>query len=93
MAETEPVAVPLGPARTPSSRDALTGQGAERHLLSRNDIETEYGLTKRWLELAALRGNGPPFLRISRRLVRYRRADFERWLAAHERCSTSETTY
>jgi hypothetical protein len=29
-------------------------------LLSRDDIEAEYSLSRRWLELAALSGNGPP---------------------------------
>lgn len=53
-------------------------------LLSRDDIERETGggVTRRWLELAAHRGEGPPFLRLSRRMVRYRRADFEAWLDA-----------
>ena len=60
------------------------------HLLSRDDIQTQYGLTRRWLELAALRGDGPPYLRISRRLVRYRRADFERWLATCQRTNTAD---
>lgn len=60
------------------------------YLLSRDDIQTQYGLTRRWLELAALRGDGPPYLRISRRLVRYRRADFERWLANCQRTNTAD---
>lgn len=53
-------------------------------LLSRDDIERETngGITRRWLELAAHRGDGPPFLKISRRMVRYRRGDFRRWLDA-----------
>ena len=60
------------------------------YLLSRDDIQTQYGLTRRWLELAALRGDGPPYLRISRRLVRYRWADFERWLANCQRTNTAD---
>lgn len=54
------------------------------HLLSRDDIERETagGITRRWLELAAHRGEGPPFLKISRRMVRYRRDDFYSWLEA-----------
>lgn len=38
-------------------------------LLSRDDIERETrgGITRRWLELAAHRGDGPPFLKISRK--------------------------
>ena len=53
-------------------------------LLTRDDIqrETKGGITRRWLELAAHRGEGPPMLKISRRMVRYRRADFKAWLEA-----------
>lgn len=54
-------------------------------LLSRDDIEreTQGGITRRWLELAAWRGEGPPMLKISRRMVRYRRSDFDAWLEGH----------
>jgi hypothetical protein len=53
-------------------------------LLSRDDIERETGggISRRWLELAAHSGKGPPFIRISRRCVRYRRVDFLAWLDA-----------
>ena len=53
-----------------------------KRLLSRDDIEAEYGITRRWLELAAHRGDGPPMHKITRRMVRYDRAEFEAWLAA-----------
>lgn len=53
-----------------------------KRLLSRDEIETEYGITRRWLELAAYRGDGPPMRKISRRMVRYDRAEFETWLDA-----------
>ncbi len=52
-------------------------------LATRKEIEAEYGVTARWLELAAHKGEGPPMVKISRRMVRYRRDDFEAWLAAH----------
>lgn len=53
---------------------------------SRDDIErlTCGGLTRRWLELAAHRGEGPPMIRISRRMVRYRRSAWRRWIADRE---------
>lgn len=58
-------------------------EASHKRLLTRDEIEAEYGFpTRRWLELAAWRGDGPPFLRISRRAVRYDRADFEAWLAS-----------
>ena len=59
-------------------------------LLSRDDIQGEYGLSRRWLELAALSGNGPPMVKISPRMVRYQRGVFEDWLAARTVRSTSE---
>ena len=59
-------------------------------LLSRNEIEAEYNFSKRWLELAALNGNGPPMLKISSRMVRYQRGAWEDWLSARTVCSTSE---
>ena len=59
-------------------------------LLSRDDIERDYNLTRRWLELAALSGDGPPMVKLSRRMVRYQRGAFEDWLAARTVHSTSE---
>lgn len=60
-----------------------------RRLLTRDDIQTEYGLSRRWLELAATRGDGPPMRRISARMVRYERGELEAWLAARTVTSTS----
>ena len=68
------------------SKKPLSEREIERRhrqrLMSRNDIEMEYGLSRRWLELAALRGDGPPITKISRRMVRYRCGSFEDWLAS-----------
>ncbi len=50
--------------------------------LNRKEIEAEYGITARWLELAAVKGGGPIMTKISARMVRYRRADIEEWLAS-----------
>lgn len=63
---------------------------SRRDLLSRDDIEREYKLSRRWLELAALSGDGPPMVRLSRRMVRYQRGAFEDWLAARTVHSTSD---
>ena len=59
-------------------------------LLSRDEIEVEYGITRRWLELAALSGNGPMMVRISRRMVKYQRGAFEDWLTSRTVNSTSD---
>ena len=59
-------------------------------LLSRLEVEQTYGVPARWLELAAMRGDGPPMVRISRRMIRYRAADVEAWIEARTVASTSE---
>lgn len=63
------------------SGTAYGDEGGDR-LLSRDEIEDLFGLSRRWLELAAWRGDGPPLIRISRRMVRYRRSDVVAWLDA-----------
>ncbi|MEO0644352.1 MAG: AlpA family transcriptional regulator [Pseudomonadota bacterium] len=63
-----------------------------KRLLSRDDIEAEYGITRRWLEIAAHRGSGPPMRKISRRMVRYDRAEFEAWLDAQRVDSADAAT-
>lgn len=49
-------------------------------LLTRDEVEDLFGLSKRWLEVAATRGEGPPIVRISPRMVRYRVSDIEAWI-------------
>lgn len=61
-----------------------------RRLLSRDEIEAEYGISRRWLELAAISGEGPPFIKVSPRMVRYRRDHIEVWLNAREISHTAE---
>ena len=80
-----------------SSRPLSKGETERREeqrrqaLLSRDEIEVEYkGITRRWLELAALGGDGPPMIRLSRRMIRYQRGAFEDWLASRTVNSTSE---
>lgn len=59
-------------------------------LLNRDEVEAEYGISRRWLETAAVRGDGPPMIRLSRRAVRYERSTLEAWIAAREVASTAE---
>ena len=75
----------------PLSETELKRRAEQRskELLSRDDIQKDYNLTRRWLELAALSGNGPPMVRISSRMIRYQRGVFEDWLAARTVSSTS----
>jgi predicted DNA-binding transcriptional regulator AlpA len=52
-------------------------------LLDQHQAAARLGLpSSRTLEAWRHRGYGPPFLRLSPRLVRYRTSDIELWLAA-----------
>jgi hypothetical protein len=42
------------------------------------------------MEVRRYRGDGPPFVRVSSRCVRYRPEDLEAWTAARVRISTSD---
>ncbi|QFT82333.1 Helix-turn-helix domain protein [Roseovarius sp. THAF27] len=48
-------------------------------LLTRSEVEQEYGIGKRYLEVAATRREGPAFIKIGRS-IRYRREDLESWI-------------
>ena len=58
-------------------------------LLSRAEVEVRFGLTRRFLEVSAVRGDGPPFIKINR-AVRYRVGDLREWIESHRVNSTSE---
>lgn len=59
-------------------------------LLSRIEVETLFGISKRFLEIAALRGDGPPMIKIGKRMVRYRVADLRAWLTKRTVLNTSQ---
>lgn len=58
-------------------------------LLSRGEVHNVFGLTQRYLEVAAVKGNGPPMIKIGRS-VRYRVADLRQWIEGQRVDSTSE---
>lgn len=51
-------------------------------LVDRTEVEDTWGIPKRFLENAVLRGGGPRIVRIGR-LVRYRIKDIEAWIEAN----------
>jgi len=59
-------------------------------LLSRAEVHEEFGISRRWLELAALSGEGPPYVRVSNRMVRYQRSALEAWIADRTFVSTDQ---
>ena len=65
-----------------------TGMSPDR-LLNRREVEAEFGITARFLEIAAVRGDGPEMVKIGRS-VRYRIADIRNWIETRRVSSTSE---
>ena len=64
-------------------------QFTEDRLLSRSEVHTSFGLSQRYLEVSAVRDDGPPFIKIGRS-VRYRVGDLRQWIEARRVNSTSE---
>ena len=56
----------------------MQDQNDER-LLSRSEVEAKFGVSKRFLETAVYRGDGPRLVRIGRS-VRYRPSDVRDWI-------------
>ncbi len=48
------------------------------------------GVSEEWLEIGRCKGYGPPFVRLTKRLVRYRLEDIEAWMKERTYRSTSE---
>ncbi len=69
------------------------GRGATRPpdaLLKQRQAASLIGVSERTLECWRCRGGGPPFVKISRRAVRYRRQDIDQWVGERVQYSTSE---
>ncbi len=64
--------------------------GADSLLLSTAEAAKLLGVSVRFLEVSRMRGNGPRFCRLSRRIVRYQRADLEDWVEQQIKTSTSQ---
>jgi predicted DNA-binding transcriptional regulator AlpA len=56
-------------------------QKDDEKLLSRDEVQERFGISKRFLEIAAARGAGPRIVRFGRS-VRYRVADVQEWIEA-----------
>lgn len=60
-----------------------------QRLLSRDGVESTFGISKRFLELAACNGGGPAFIKVGR-LTRYRVQDLLDWIEANRFHNTSQ---
>ena len=74
-------AAPDGPQTDPDYWHALIDERAAGHFL---------GLVERTMQAHRQRGNGPRFIALSKRCIRYRRADLKAWADNHVRRSTSD---
>lgn len=61
------------------------------HLLTEVQAARRLGMSVRWIQASRVTGDGPPFIRISRRAIRYRTGDLEQWVQERVRHSTSES--
>lgn len=61
-------------------------------LLAPAALAAELGVTTKTLERWRMTGDGPPFLRISRKVIRYSKADVEAFLAHRIATSTASET-
>jgi len=68
--------------------EGSTGQPDD--LLSTVKLAKWLGTSTQWLEIGRSRGYGPTFIRISPRMVRYRRKDVLKWLAERSYQCTGE---
>jgi excisionase family DNA binding protein len=48
------------------------------------------GVSRRWMQDRRIDGNGPPFIRLTARSIRYKRNDLDTWLENHRHQSTAE---
>jgi hypothetical protein len=58
-------------------------------LLNTSEAAKKLGLSASWLTKARMSGDGPPYLKICKRVL-YRPSDLWTWLEAHHRRSTSD---
>ena len=78
--------------QTSHARQTTTGPDPDA-LLNQGQAASLIGVSERTLECWRWRGDGPPYVKISRRAVRYRRRDIREWAESRLQRSTSEPQY
>ena len=79
-------------ADTPRDAAAWPIQASDywQALIDENEAGAFLGLTVRGMQAYRQRGDGPRYIRISARCIRYRRIDLKAWADARLRKSTSD---
>jgi predicted DNA-binding transcriptional regulator AlpA len=75
-------------AYKPMSFEETDIQHDPAYLLKQDEAAELLGLTPRGLAAWRYRGGGPPYVKLSRRVVRYRRIDLMEWAEQRLRSST-----
>ena len=76
-------------ADTPETSNGAETQDSGHTLLKARDAAAYLGFTENWLAKMRVFGNGPVYLRMGARQIRYRRADLDEWATANKHRSTS----
>jgi hypothetical protein len=69
---------------------SVASNGQPDDLLRSGTAAKELGVSEQFLTIGRSRGYGPPFLRLSKSVVRYRRSDLVEWLNQRLYHCTSE---
>lgn len=69
---------------------ALEADQSDDALLSTQSVAEWLGVSVQFLEIGRCRNYGPPFVRVSPRMIRYRRGDVVAWLRERKHASTAE---
>ena len=77
-------------AAQPGARTVERRQALPRRYLRPADAADYVGVSSKFLAHARVRGDGPPFIRASGRLILYDVADLDQWLGGRRRTSTSD---
>ena len=68
----------------------VTGEGNENDMLSTEEVASWLHTSVQWLEKGRWKGWGPPYKRITPKMIRYRRSDVLAWLETRTHSSTAE---
>jgi predicted DNA-binding transcriptional regulator AlpA len=69
---------------------ADAGNGGDDDLLTTAQAAEWLGVSQQWLETRRSRGGGPPFVRLSPRVVRYPRSETRSWLNQRAHARTAD---
>jgi hypothetical protein len=66
------------------------GAGNPDDLLTTEEVAAWFNCSVQWLEIGRCEGYGPPFKKLSPKMVRYKRSDVLKWLKGRSHTSTAD---